>query len=55
MDAFLIFAVVTSQSYTSKERNGTLKAMESESSLTLIESSRTVCAVLGWGRKSVTR
>lgn len=38
----LFFAVANRQSYTSKERNGTLKTMAEERTVTLVESGRTV-------------
>ena len=37
----LVFGVMTRQSYTEKERNGTLKTMAQEHTVTLVESGRT--------------
>lgn len=37
----LVFGVITRQSYTEKERNGTLKTMAQEHTVTLVESGRT--------------
>ena len=37
----LVFGVMTRQSYTEKERNGTLKTISQEHTVTLVESGRT--------------
>ena len=37
----LVYGVLTRQSYTDKERNGTLKTIAQERTVTLVESGRT--------------